>query len=329
MYDVITIGSATRDVFLRSHALQLHKAKNIPGLIEACFPFGAKINVEELTVETGGGATNNAVTFSRMGKLRTAALARVGLDSAGDDVVRALKRDHVATALMQRTAREQTAYSTILLSGAAERTILVHRGASAKIESAKIPWAKLKARLFYVSSLSGDLALLRKILDHAAKTETAVYMNPGGGELRHGMKKLAPLFARLDLLIMNRDEAAQLTGKKRSDTKALIRALQRTSAHAVMTDGPGGAYAITQSGSFYMPVLPATTINLTGAGDAFGSAFAVGLIKYHDIKVALALGTMNATSVVQHTGAKVGIIRRMPTIKEIGRVRATTKQLPY
>jgi hypothetical protein len=36
---------------------------------------------------------------------------------------------------------------------------------------------------------------------------------------------------------------------------------------------------------------------------------------------ALALGTLNATSVVQHTGAKVGILARFPTEREINRVK--------
>ena len=63
MFDVITFGSATRDVFLRSKAMELHKEH---GIEEACFPFGAKIDIDDIDFETGGGATNNAVTFTRL-----------------------------------------------------------------------------------------------------------------------------------------------------------------------------------------------------------------------------------------------------------------------
>ena len=70
-------------------------------------------------------------------------------------------------------------------------------------------------------------------------------------------------------------------------------------------------------------------MNLTGAGDAFGSAFTVGYMKFHDIKAALSLGTMNAAAVVQHTGAKVGILRGMPSLADVEKVRKTVKQLSF
>ena len=87
MFDVITFGSATRDVFLRSKAMELHKEH---GIKEACFPFGAKIDVEDITLETGGGATNNAVTFSRLAKLKTAVLGATGY--SGLELARLLGR---------------------------------------------------------------------------------------------------------------------------------------------------------------------------------------------------------------------------------------------
>jgi len=326
MYDVITIGSATRDVFVRSKALQLHRAKDVPGLIEACFPFGAKINVEEIVFETGGGATNNAATFARMAKWKTATVCRIGEDSSGEDIMRALERDRVAPRFVQRAAGEQTAYSTILLSGVSERTILTYRGASSCIEHRRIPWSAMRAKLFYVSSLSGDLMLLSRTLAHAKRSGAKVFMNPGGGELKHGAK-LIPLLRRLDLVIMNREEAARLTGKKLPDTRGLVAALRTLVPHAVMTDGPQGAYAITQPATYFAPVLPARTVNLTGAGDAFGSAFAVGLMRWRDVGKALALGTVNATSVVQHTGAKVGILERLPSGGELNKVKI--KKLSY
>ena len=71
----------------------------------------------------------------------------------------------------------------------------------------------------------------------------------------------------------------------------------------------------------YAAVLPAKRVNLTGAGDAFGSAFAAGFLKKMDVRTALALGTLNATSVVQKMGAKVGILRGWPSPREIRSVK--------
>lgn len=325
MYDVITIGSATRDVFLRSQALHTHPAKDALSEIEACFPFGAKIDVEEIIFETGGGATNSAVTFSRMGKLKTAALTRVGADSAGRDIVEVLKKEKVDTDLVQRAAREFTAYSTILLSGVGERTILVYRGASRAIPEEKIPWTSLSAGWFYVSALGGNLRLLSKIIGHARGIGAKIAFNPGGGELSQNQVALEQIFNRLDWLNLNREEAARLTAESWRDLKGIFKAVVRFAPNILITDGSKGAYALTGGKIFFAPTLKTKPLNVTGAGDAFGSGFITGLIKKNDPIYGLKLGTLNADAVIRQMGAKVGIRRHLPNEAELRRARVIQK----
>lgn len=321
MHDVITVGSATRDVFLRSRALHSHPSKDALTRVEACFPFGAKVDIDELLFATGGGATNNAVTFARLGGLKTAALARIGADSAGRDVVEALRQDHVATGFVQMAKGELTAYSTILLAEVGERTILVYRGASRTIEAAKIPWSHLRARWFCLSSLGGNLALLRTLIDHARRVGAKISMNPGGAEFKRGGAKLRPLFQKLDWLNVNREEAARLTGAPYENIRAVIRALRRFAKTSVITDGPRGAYAVLPDKTLYAQTLGTKPRNVTGAGDAFGSAFAVGLIKKNNPDYALRLGILNADSVIRGMGAKAGILSRIPSAQMLARVK--------
>lgn len=321
MYDIITIGSATRDVFMTSKALHPHRAKDVLTHLEACFPFGAKINVDEIFFTTGGGATNNAATFARLGKFRTAVLCRIGNDSAGKDVFEGLRRDRVDTRFIQTSSGhkygEHTAFSTILSPGGTvgERTILVYRGASARFNHAKILWGKLRARWFYLSSLGGDIVLLKKILDHAKRIGAHVVMNPGGQELK---KINRALFQRLDFLILNREEAARLTGKPFKNTKALLAVLRTYAPAVIMTDGPRGAYAVTVKTAYAIPSVGHKPKNITGAGDAFGSGFITGWMKSNGEMIeALRVGSLNADSVVQHVGAKVGILRDYPSARTL------------
>ena len=318
MFDVITFGSATQDVFLRSKALELHKEH---GLVEACFPFGAKIDVEEMFVESGGGGTNNAVTFARMARMKTAVVTSVGADAVGEEIARIMKRENVASDFIQSTNKEKTGYSAIILSGVAERTILTHRGASSLLDPGKIPWNKIQAKFFHLSGLAGNFELLEHIISHAEKTKTKVFMNPGGGELRAGLAKTMKYFSRLDLLIMNREETATLTGLSAKNLRGLVKAVRKICPLSVITDGKAGAYAVTAAEVTHAAIVPAKRINLTGAGDAFGSAFAAGIMKNNDIRTALALGTLNATSVVQKMGAKVGILKSWPSVREIKEVK--------
>ncbi|OGL92103.1 hypothetical protein A3H11_00785 [Candidatus Uhrbacteria bacterium RIFCSPLOWO2_12_FULL_47_10] len=362
MYDVITIGSATRDVFLMSRAMHPHKAKDVLTHIEACFPFGAKINVDELHFDTGGGGTNNAATFARLGKFRVATVTRVGNDNTGKEILSVLDTECVYKNFVQIAKAEHTAYSTILSPGGevGERTILVYRGASEKFEHTKIPWNKLRAKWFYVSSLGGDISLLKKILAHARRIKAQVAFNPGGQELskfspplkvrpaspaKRGEGGWEGLRQSLAFLILNREEAAKLTGIKLENTKELLRALAKIVPSAIMTDGPKGAYAVMSSQStvhssqkkgsqkstyyllhptysaFYVPSVGHKPKNITGAGDAFGSGFLTGWIKSHgDTKEALRVAAINADSVVQHIGAKVGILSKYPSTTQLNKL---------
>ncbi len=178
MYDIITIGSATRDVFIRSSAMEILDCDHSPSGADACFPLGAKIDVQDVVMETGGGATNAAVTFGRLG-FRTATVTSVGDDANGRDVLAALKQDHVSGSLVQTDRSRQTAFSVIILSGSGERTILVHRGASENIDPRKIPWGKMRAKWFYVTSLGGKIELLQELLGYANKHGIRVAWNPG------------------------------------------------------------------------------------------------------------------------------------------------------
>lgn len=318
MYDIITIGSATRDVFLTSHSMHRHRASDVLTHLETCLPFGAKLDAEKIFFSTGGGATNSAVTFARLGKFKTAALCRIGPDSAGQDILKSLRGEKINTQFVQTASdKELTGYSAILSVGDAsgERSIVVYRGASQKIEHQKISWQKLKTKWFYISSLGGDLALLKKILTHAKKIGARVAFNPGGQELKKSTE-IKPLLRKLDFLILNREEAARLMDKPMKNTHVLLKALQKLATVNIMTDGMAGAYAVTKDGAYFVPSTGHKAKNRTGAGDAFGSGFLTGWIKSEGcVETALRLGTLNADGVIQKFGAKTGILSKYPSEK--------------
>ena len=77
MYDVITVGSSTIDVFADVESEEI-KIKTKDGEEELiAYPAGSKILIKELNFLTGGGGTNTAVAFSRLG-LNVAYLVKWG-----------------------------------------------------------------------------------------------------------------------------------------------------------------------------------------------------------------------------------------------------------
>jgi len=182
-YDIITIGTATRDVFLTSPLFKVLRDKKHLGKIgfktgEAqCFALGSKIEIGKPTLATGGGATNAAVAFSRQG-FKTAALVKIGDDSAGKDILNELKKEKIN--VFSPKPENGTAYSTILLAPGGERTILVYRGVSEDLTIKEIPFSKLKSRWAYISSGKISFNVIEKIFNHFHKNKTLLFSIPPG-----------------------------------------------------------------------------------------------------------------------------------------------------
>ncbi|MBI4276622.1 carbohydrate kinase family protein [Candidatus Uhrbacteria bacterium] len=320
MYDIITIGSATQDVFLKSKDFQLIPSRKFTTGVGECFAFGSKIDIQEVFLDTGGGATNAAATFKNLG-YRVAVLSRIGNDSAGTHIIEVLRDRGIDTSLVITDKHVGTAYSTILLTGRGERTVLVYRGASSHFHVQEIPWHKLYAPWLYLTSVHGNINVLHTLFDHAEKNAIRIGWNPGGGELKLGQKKLAPFFSRADIIILNREEAGLLTRLPTTNVRRLLRTLIAPGARIVaMTDSKRGAYLAHEGKFWYAPSLGRRVVNATGAGDAFGSALTAGIAKGFLPKDALRLAILNSGLVVAKMGAKNGLLEYMPSLNVLKRV---------
>lgn len=308
MFDVITIGSATRDVFLTSRQFKAKHDKASPTDLDLVLPLGAKIGVENIIFETGGGATNAAVTFARQG-LQTACIAPVGSDPGGRAVLESLEEEGVNTGLVYKDKENYTGYSIILVTSNGERTILVYRGASSHFTDEMIPKTKLETKWLFISSLAGNVSLLQSLVNWANKHNIHTAIVPGSGELSKGQKVLSPIFTRADLVIMNREEAAELVGIGFDKKEKIIHDIcLLTRGIAVVTDARNGATVCDNKSFYHIGAHDNPALERTGAGDAFASGFVTGLIKYEHIEGALELAADNASSVVNYFGAKRGII---------------------
>ncbi len=312
--DVITIGTATRDIFLKTPDVKIlkdpaHLTRLGFKTGEAeCFAFGSKIEVDCPVFSIGGGAANAAVTFRRQG-LKTAALVRVGKDTAGDAILAQFKKEGIVSfAAHDRTLG--TAYSTILLAPQGERTILVYRGASENLQRKEVPFPKLKSRWIYIAPGAISFALIGEIVKHLKQKGIKIAINPSRAFLETHGSHLKPLLKDLDVVVMNREEAAFFTGIAYTNEKAIFRKFDElTPGIAVVTDGERGVKVSDGRYLYTAGVFKEKRVaDRTGAGDAFGSGFVAGLIKTNDVNSAIRLGLANATSVIEEVGAQEGIL---------------------
>ena len=70
----------------------------------------------------------------------------------------------------------------------------------------------------------------------------------------------------------------------------------------------GFAYLSEEGGYHFQPAVPAEVVNTVGAGDAFASTLAGGLVRSESAAVAARRSARNAASVVGHIDAQSGLM---------------------
>lgn len=323
MFDIVTIGTATRDVFVKSKDFHIDPDHHVLGGKALVMPLGAKLEVSDIFFSTGGGATNTAVTFARQG-FKTACVVSVGRDISGDAVVHDLKQEKVRTDFIARS-KNPTGYSLLLEHTSGERTVLVHRGASEDLSFKNISMHRLATKWMYCSSLAGNLELLSKLVRFAGKNRIRVAYNPGGKELKQ-RDKLLPLLKYIDIVVANREEASLITGISFEQELKIFNVWDKMSPGInVMTDARNGVTVSDGKYLYRAGIYPEKQIvDRTGAGDAFSSGFTAGIVweiarcrvtspdklMPESIEYAIRLGSANATSKVEGMGAKFGLLTR-------------------
>ncbi len=328
-YDVITIGSATCDVFLTSSEIKTVGVVGMEHDKAECVPFGGKVEVDDLFFSIGGGAINAATTFTNL-QLTVAPIARIGDDIHGKYIINQLEQYGVSTARIVQDKELHTAYSTILMSQEGDRTVLVHRGASQKLTTTNIPIEQLDSSWIYITSLSSEISFLKDIVIRARRKNIKVAINPGKCELEKGLEELKPILKEVDVIMMNSEEAVLVTGDHNQDIKDTIETIaNETPGIVVVTDGANGAYVspavLDKQAVYFSHAYETEPVNTTGAGDAFGSGFVAGLIHFEgDIKKALQLATLNSGHVIQEMGAQAGLLKGVPGDHVLNEIKIST-----
>lgn len=333
MYDIITFGSATRDINLKSKAFKAVKdpsAKagntdfiNGEGI---CLSLGSKIEVNDIKYTSGGGGVNTAATFAKQG-YKASFCGAIGADEAGLQIVKELKSLRIDTKLLQKRKEKSTNQSVIILTSGEDRTVLTYRGASELMDKSTIPWNKLKTKWIYLAPLSGLLCdTFEDIVNFASENKIKVAVNPSKYQLSLPIDQLKRIFQKIDILFLNQEEASFLTKISFHEETEIFKKLdEMCPGVAVMTKGGEGVVA--SDGKYLYSAKPnpgRKVIDTTGAGDSFASGFLSDYIKYNgDIEKAIQLGMANSEGNLREVGAITGLLdknsefARVPVSKQL------------
>ena len=322
MVDVICIGDATLDVFLKLRddeaevSCSLNKEK-----CQISLPYGSKIPVASVDLSLGGNAPNVAAGLKRLG-FETGLLSRVGDDEIGSIIQSKLKAEGLSLSLVKETTGS-SAYSTII-NFKGERTILEKRYP----HNYELPKDFPESDWLYLSSVGPSYEkFFGQVVDLAKQKNIKLAYNPSQAELRNNFKTYEQVLAGCYCLFVNKEEAGQLLAANRQPTavgqqlSAIRKTLQDLHSlgpkYVAVTDGKNGSYATDGEKFYQCDIFPSEMVEATGAGDAFASGFLGALMSGQSILDAMKWGTVNASSVVTKVGAVAGLLSRAEIEKKV------------
>ncbi len=327
MCDVITIGSATMDVFVQCEDANIVSVYSKSKKSEfMSYPYGAKVEISDFDSQVGGGGVNTAVNFANLG-LKSSAIFKIGDDIYSKGILNSFKDKNVDLSNIIQDKNVSTGFSIILVSFQGDRTVLAHRGANAMIEKEDINFDAIKkSKLLYIAPINGDSSkVLDDIVKFAAEHRVFVCFNAGSTSIKKGFKYLEKILNFAHIVVMNKEEASMATQiqvrpdtkdikysheKIHPDVKAMLKKMKVKDYQViVITDGNKGAYAYNGKEFFYCPVFDGPVVSTLGAGDAFASTLCASLKRtHHDLGKSLMYASVNSAGVVSKFGATQGLL---------------------
>lgn len=327
MSDIVTIGSATMDVFVEcddANIVSVRKKDHSTDFMS--YPYGSKLEITDFDTQVGGGGVNTAVNFANLG-FSTSAIFKVGDDIYSKGLFSFFADKNIDLNAVIQDKNDSTGFSIILTSFEGDRTVLAHRGANAHIKKSEINFNIIKdAKLLYIAPLNGESnRQLDDLVKYAKEHDTRVCFNAGTTGIKKGFNYLKQILELADVVVMNKEEASMATCiKLRQDTKeikysneaihpdlrAMFEKLKMSEYQIiVITDGKRGAYAYDGKQFYFCPSFEGPVTSTLGAGDAFASTFCAAIAKFGiDIPKALIAGSINSAGVVSVFGATQGLL---------------------
>lgn len=307
--DVLAVGDVVIDDFIKL----LDKDERIEkrdGQNWLAIPFGTKVPFDHNEVVPAvGNASNAAVCFAKLG-FKSGLVSNIGEDNRGKEVLAALSKARVDPRFVHINPGKKTNYHYVLWYKE-ERTILI------KHEEYDYHWPRFRIidipKWIYFSSVSEHALEYHDQIAQWLEGHPTVKLafQPGTFQMEAGTHRLKRIYERSEILALNREEAALVSGGRHDDIHDLFAKLHALGPKiVVISDGHAGAYASDGDKCFKMPIYPdpKPPYERTGAGDAFTSTFVAAIMRGADIEGALLWAPVNSMSVVQKVGAQAGLL---------------------
>ena len=313
LYDCIVCGSCVVDILVH------------PVPLERPIGGGKLLQVEPLSVTTGGIVSNAGITLARLG-MRVAAFSYLGKDEWARFIRTRYEQEGVTADHLMEHPSAATSTTAVLIAENGERTFAHCVGAPKLMnrdtfERNMHVFRASRMVLFGYYSLMPNLEEdLPDVLSAMREVgcRTALDAAGEGG----GLQPLDRILPHLDVYVPSRAEAIHQTGE--TDPRRIIDVYRQCGAPGLLGVklGADGALLSPESGR-YIEITqiapPGPVIDTTGAGDCFYAGLLTGLLRGLSVEQAGRLAAATGACCVTGLGATTAI-RDYPSIAHLAQI---------
>lgn len=268
----------------------------------------------------GGKGTNQAIAAARLGA-QVDLLACIGDDIFAEMATSLYRREGISPEHIHHIPNVNTGVGFVTLLPSGENWIVGHLGANMHMRPDHVDAAEdLIARSDIVmTQFEVPLETMSRAMELGRKHGAMTILNPAPA------KSVDPdLLAYVDLLTPNETETRILLGLPPDDPAPTLelarRLLDLGVERIVVTRGKQGALIVTPDNSVEVPSIEVQAVDVTGAGDSFNAALAVGLGEGMDLQDAV----RQANCAGAYTATYLGVINGLPTRAELEALQRST-----
>lgn len=308
--DVLVVGDILSDTFIKLLDDKAWTSESDNGL-NLTMPFGLKVPFDHADfIPAVGNAANAAVSLTLLGH-SAGLISNAGNDRGGREIIEALHDHNVDSRFVHLNPGKRTNHHYVLWYKD-DRTILINH------EHYDYNWPRFRKtdvpKWMYLTSIGANTHEYHDEILHFLERfpDVKLMFQPGSFHIAEGVEVFKKVYERTEIVVLNREEAVQVTGGSHEDLHDLITRMHALGPKVVaISDGPHGAYMSDGQTRFKIPLYPdpAPPLERTGAGDAFASTLLAGLLHNLSLEDAARWAPINSMNVVQYVGAQAGLLK--------------------
>lgn len=311
-FDVLGIGNALVDVlahstddFLTANGI----SKGAMNLIDADRATDLYSRMEPAVEISGGSAANTMVGIAELGG-RAAYIGKVKADQLGEVFAHDIRAAGVGFDVAAATEGEPTGRCLIMVTPDAQRSMNTFLGASSTLKPADVRADDVAAsEVTYLEGYLFDPAPAREAfykaanIAHQAGRKISLTLSDPFCVDRYRAEFLHLIETEVDILFANEAELKSLFQTESFDDG--LQALMHHCPMAGLTRSEHGSVVLWNDEVHVISAYPVDqVVDTTGAGDAYAAGFLFGLAKGKNAKTCGQLGSLAASEVISHFGAR-------------------------